>query len=94
MDFVELHAIDSFPNFRKYPWEKVLAEVRTRYQSVAQKEKRQKSKELYAKVSTLKEVQDNKFLVQDFLNSDLQKRVLHYKELSTLNFMVLSFKLI
>ena len=93
IDFVEVHAIDSFPNIKKYPWEKVLAEVRTRYQSAAQKEKRQKSKELYAKVPTLKEVQEINFLVQDFLNSDLSERVLHYKELSTLNVLVLSFRL-
>ena len=50
MDFVELHAPDIFPDYRKHPWEKVLAEVRSRYQGAAQKEKRLKKKELYAKV--------------------------------------------
>ena len=93
MDFIELHAIDSFTRFKNYPWEKVLAEVRPRYQSAAQRDKRLKSKELFSKVPTLQEVQEINFLVQDFLNADLTERVLHYKELQTLNFVVLSFRL-
>ena len=93
MGFVELHALDIFPDYRMHPWEKVLAEVRSRYQGAAQKEKRLKTKELYAKVPTLQEVQEINFLVQDFLNSHLTERALHYRELSTLNFLILSFRL-
>ena len=43
MDFIELHAIDSFPHFKKYPWENVLAEVRPRYQSERKGSKREKA---------------------------------------------------
>ena len=93
MDFVELHALDIFPDYRKHPWEKILAEVRSRYQGAAQKQKRLKIKELYANVPNLQEVQEINLLVQDFLNSDLTENVLHYRELSTLNFLILSFRL-
>ena len=92
MDFVELHALDIFPDYTKHPWEKVFAEVRCRYQDAAQREKRLKIKEPYANVPTLQEVQEINLLFQDFLNSDLTERVLHYRELSPLNFLISSFR--
>ena len=71
MTFIELHAGDRFPEYKKYHWEKILDEVRTRYQSGALKERKSKSKELYAKVPSLQEVQEINGLVQDFLEKDL-----------------------
>ena len=41
----------------------------------------------------MQKVQEINFLVQDFLNSDLTERVLHYRKLSTLNFLILFFRL-
>ena len=57
------------------------------------KREKKKTKELYAKVPSLDEDQRLNNLVQDFLNKDLEEKVLHYKELSALNFLILSFRL-
>ena len=91
--YLELHTGDRYPGFKKHPWEKILDECRCRYLIGSQKEKRRKSKELYAKVPSLDEVQRLNNMVQDFLNKDLEEKVLHYKELSALNFLMLSFRL-
>ena len=92
MRYLELHSGDSYPDFKKHPREKILDEVRVRYQVGSQKEKR-KTKELFEKVPSLQEVQKLNFQVQDFLNKDLEEQVLHFKELSVLNFLILSFRL-
>ena len=89
----KFHELHRFPEFKKYPWDKILDEVRLRYQSGALKERKSKTKELYSKVPTLHEVQEIYNLVQEFLEKDLTERVLNHKELSTLNFLILSFRL-
>ena len=91
--FLELHAGDLFPNFKLHPWDKVLDEVRARYHVGASRERRLKTKELHEKVPSLVQVQEINCLVQNFLNKDLNERVLNYKELCTLNFLILSFRL-
>ena len=91
--FLKLHSANQFAGFSKHPWDDVLKEVRKRYSKSAGKEKRRKTKELQAKVPTLLQVQEINGLVTSFLNKDLEDRVLHYRELCALNFLILSFRL-
>ena len=91
-DFIELHASERFQHFKNHPWEKILQEVRVRVQVGSQKEKKKKRKLLQNKVPSLNEVQRVNEMVTEFLNKDLGERKMKYKELSAMNFMILSFR--
>ena len=91
--FLELHSGDRFPHFKFHPWDKILDEVRVRYHVGASRERRLKTKELHEKVPSLMQVQEMNIRVQEFLNKDLSERILNYRELCTLNFLILSFRL-
>ena len=91
--YIELHASSRFPNNKNHPWEKILDEVRVHIQEGAQKHKKKKDKELQKKVSTLDKVQRVNAMVVEFLQRDLGQKVLEYKELFALNFLILSFRL-
>ena len=91
--FLELHSGDRFPHFKFHPWDKILDEVRTRYHVGASRERRLPTTELHEKVPSLMQVQEMNIRVQEFLNKDLSEKILHYRELSALNFLTLSFVL-
>ena len=91
--YIELHASSRFPNYKNHPWEKTLEKVRVHFQQGVQKQKKKENKELQKKVPALDEVQRVNAVVVEFLRRDLRQKVLEYKELSALNFLILSFRL-
>ena len=90
---IKLHASSRFPNYKNYPWEKILDEVRVHIRQGAEKQKKKKNRKLQKNVPTLDEVQRVNAMVVELLQRDLGQKVLEYKELSALIFLILSFSL-